>query len=77
MKIWAILGGGDWFDASVDHLILPEGIDIEKEYEKHQDWYNNEYCPPAIKKIEYMDFTDWLKRLGAREPTKDELEYSP
>ena len=30
-KITAIHGGGDWCDASAEYLILPPGMDIEKE----------------------------------------------
>ncbi len=71
MKIWAIMGGGDWADASVEHLILPDGIDIEAEHKNHLWWYYNEYFPEMKN---YLNFTDWLKKLGAKEPTRDELE---
>jgi len=75
-KITAIHGGGDWSDATANYLVLPEGIDAEKEVEKRRKWYHEEYVP-ALKRKEnpkYIDMMEWLKNLGAREPMKEELE---
>ena len=71
-KIIAIHGGDDWFDASANYVILPEGMDIQHEYEKYQDWYKNEYS--LSRKLKYMTFTEWLIKAGARETNNDELE---
>lgn len=75
-KIYAICCGGDWADASVDHLILPDGMDIEKESELREKWLREEYHPKTRKddQPQYKSLTDWLKGKGACEPTLDELE---
>ncbi len=80
-KIYAILGGGDWTETSVDHLILPDGMDIEEENMKYWTWYREVYWPNHIKKtppdtskVEFMSFPEWLEKAGARRPDDDELE---
>ena len=85
-KITAFLGGGDWADASVTHLVLPEGLDLNAERFKYNAWYRDVYratweryarshasTDPSPSLI-YVSFTDWLERAGARAPTEDELE---
>ena len=76
MKIIAICGGGDWADASVEHLILPDDLDLDKEQTAHRTWYRDEYSPDTRsgKNLEYFSLVDWLKQRGAREPTEDELD---
>ena len=66
-KRYAIMSGGDWIDASCEHLLIPESIDVEKENLAHEEWYRNVYVPElrADKKPEYLTFTDWLKNKGA------------
>jgi len=74
-QITAIHDGGDWYDASADYLILPAGIDFATEKQKWQKWYKTEFCP-AWQRGEgpvYLNIVDWLKALGAREPTDEEL----
>lgn len=80
-KITAILGGGDWADASVDHLILPENVGVEVEAQNWREWYQDVYYrprnglrPKSKNPIKYITFVEWLKNLGAVEPTKDQLE---
>lgn len=75
-KITAIHGGGDWADASADYLIVPESVNIENEKILWRDWYHKVYCPSinTPNKLSYIGFVDWLKKLGAREPAKSELE---
>lgn len=79
-KIYAILGGGDWYDASVKHLILPEGMDLKTEQKLYEQWYREVYAmdvrsnPSTTAGVKYMDFEEFLISKGAREPTNDELE---
>jgi hypothetical protein len=75
-KITAIHGGGDWYDASAEYLVLPDGMDIKAEASAWRVWYDTEYCPAlrANKRPEYVTLYEWLKRKGARDPGDDELQ---
>lgn len=75
-KIIAVLGGGDWNDASVDHLILLGNVDLEKEKQRHEKWCREVYIPNlnAGRRPAYYNFTEWLVKEGlARKTTEDEL----
>lgn len=69
-KLYAICSGGDWYDASVEHLILPDNLDINEEKEKWRTWYREEYSPGEVK---YISFVDWLLKAGAHKPTEEEV----
>ena len=75
MKITAIHGGGDWYDASADYLILPEGMEFEAEKAAREKWYRDEYLPAMRRgeKPEYVSMVDWLRKRGAVEPADDQL----
>lgn len=75
MKITAIHGGGDWYDASAEYLILPEGMDFAQEKAAREKWYREEYCPALRRgeKPEYVSMCDWLRKRGAVEPTEAQL----
>lgn len=74
LTITAIHGGGDWADASVEYLILPDGMNIDDEAIAHKNWYKNIYCPARKSgEVEYVNLCEWLKRKGARTTTDDEL----
>lgn len=76
-RLIAVKGGGDWADASVDHLVLPEGVDVEAEKLKWRAWYRDEYLSVrhGSQRLEYMGLTEWLKtRAGAREADEKEIE---
>lgn len=75
-KIIAICSGGDWADASVEHLILPKGVSLDEEYADYQDWYQNEFMVRRCngENVEYMSLVDWLRKHGATEPPDDKLE---
>ncbi len=65
----SIESGGDWNDASYDLLDIPTAVDLDKEKEKHDLWYKNEYVPhlKTETQIPYLDFTEWLiKNCGAK-----------
>ena len=76
-RLVAIEGGGDWADASVDYLIVPDGVDIEEEKVKRRKWYRDVYCPAyrvfrehchdQTYRPEYSSLAEWLIRhCGAR-----------
>ena len=73
MKIWAICGGGDWNDAGVEHLILPDGMDIQEEQKNHRQ---------AIRKYHELKtqeswpghFVEYLVGKGATVPPEEQLE---
>lgn len=74
-KIYAICSGGDWADASVDHLILPDGVNIEEEARKCNEYLYKVWFNKEIKDKKYYNLTTWLiEKCGARRPTEDELE---
>lgn len=66
-KVVAILGGGDWADASVSHLIKlvdRETGDLQREYMDAGDYHGTGSW-----------FDKWLVEKGyCREPEDDELE---
>jgi len=74
--ITAIHSGGDWYDASADYLVLPEGMDFEMERKQWQVWLAERYhtgLEAGTKKPPYLNLVQWLLQRGAREPTDDEL----
>jgi hypothetical protein len=75
-KITAIHGGGDWYDASAEYLILPDGMDFEEELKLRNVWYNEEYVIGYRlgHKPYYTDIVEWLKNKGAVEPSEDQLD---
>jgi len=75
-KIIAIHGGGDWYDASADYVVLKGGMQIPHEKKLYDEWYNEEYCP-AFRLGEnptFYTFPEWLIERGARRTTNKELE---
>lgn len=75
MKLVALLDGGDWYDASVLHILIPEDMDLEKAGVEWRRWYNEVYLPGlrANKKPEYISFDKWLIQHGAQEATENEI----
>ena len=79
-RIAAILGGGDWTDASVDHLVLPEGMDVDTEREQWRTWVHDVHSmqihdgrkPEYI--VKYIGLCEWLISHGAREASDTEVE---
>jgi hypothetical protein len=70
----------DYYSSSNDHVVIPDGMDINDELKAYQDWYKNVYCaqPNAFNHCEpagirYMKFFDWLLSKGARKPTDEEF----
>ena len=74
----AIMSGGDWTDASVEHLVISKSVDLDNEMALYKSWYYEEYCKrfEEGRQVEYITFSQWLKRKGAKEPPKNMLiEY--
>lgn len=76
-RIVAIRSGGDWNDASCDHVAVPAGLDLNAEHECYRRWYENEYCSQlhlAGGRVPYMTFVEWLKtRCGAEDAKIEEF----
>lgn len=75
-KITAIEGGGDWTDASVQYLVLPDGMDIGTEAMRRDLWLRMLKAPLADGGYSvrfYISLFDWLVERGARIPNDDEL----
>jgi len=71
MRRVAIYGGGDWSDASVEHLEVPQDLDLDQARKARAEWYRG-YVPG---KTRYLSFSDFLvERCGAR-PATDIEEY--
>ena len=75
MKLVAVLGGGDWCDASVNHILIPEDMNLEKEKQDREIWYEYTYRFEREhgKNPEYISFVDWLKQHGAMDATENEI----
>ena len=65
-KIVAIMGGGDWADASVEHLMIPKDMDIDQAYND----YNIDIRRPNAR---WVSFAEWLMQHGARNVTDSEV----
>ena len=61
MRDIAICGGGDWFDASVDMIRLPEHVDIEQANKEYRKWLKEVYWPRGNQKIKFVTFVQWLR----------------
>ena len=73
----AILGGGDWADASVDHLVASDGFDVKAAYDEYKTWYKTEYCSAYIasspaNRPQYFSFEGWLLENAACRPAEDD-----
>ena len=88
-KIYAIMGGGDWADASVGFVVGEVGFDLEKEKQAHAEY--DEARNQEMRKSQnngtmfyvrmkedgvrpYISLEDWLLSHGGRKPTNDEVE---
>jgi len=84
-RLCAVLSGGDWADAGVDHLVIPHDVNFFTARRKWQLWYHLEYVPAISDytrgarrtRPEYLSFTDWLiERCGARWARSEHLDWS-
>ena len=75
-KIWAICGGGDWYDASIDYLILPNEMNIETEKKLYNHKMQEHYLANRNgRESKYPGtFVEHLISRGAIEPSDEQLE---
>lgn len=72
MKTVALLSGGDWADASVDLLDIPDDMDVESVKEEWREWYNTMYRPSIrTGRIKFKTVVDLLLEKGA---TRSDIE---
>ena len=67
MRIIAILDGGDWVDASVDHIEIPDEMDLYSMRDQYREFRKT-------NRFKYPSFTAFLMKHGATETSKVE-EY--
>jgi hypothetical protein len=74
-KLVALMGGGDWADASVDHLVIPESMNLDEQKQAWRKWYDEEYCPALHRneKPTYLGLSEWLVKNGARKATETDV----
>lgn len=75
-RIVAIMGGGDWYDASVEHLIVPAEVNLQTEKDAYDKWYRDVYSGARNRgeEVLYITFAQWLKELGSRDTIETEVE---
>lgn len=58
----AVMGGGDWADASVDHVVAPDGLDVDEARKRYDAWYRDEYVPRSRSgdQPKFFSFPEWL-----------------
>ena len=66
-RVVAVCGGGDWVDASVDHVALPPDADLDALYKAYREWLK------ATKR--HLRFPDWLVEHGGAEEAQVETYY--
>ena len=79
-RIVALMGGGDWYDASVDLVVVLADVSLPAEKEQYERWLRDEYTPALHRKENplYMDFGEWLRaRCGARDAHEVEEFWEP
>ena len=54
----AIMGGGDWADASVDLLSLPSSVSLDEALAEYNEWRDEH---------SWISFPDWLRRYKKAE----------
>jgi hypothetical protein len=75
-RLIALIGGGDWADASIEHLVIPVNLDIEVEKKKYRE-YLKEYrrLAQTPDRIPWRGFGVWLvENCSARPATENDIE---
>ena len=80
-QVIAVLDGGDWADASVEHFVAVRDCDPEDLRTDYDIWYNETYIPlrrimvrGGGRRPKYWTFTEWLLAFNhVREATEDEV----
>jgi len=59
-RIVALYSGSDWCDASVDHLVIPEDLNLDEAYKRYKEWYSTVYKP----NLDSRRYKPWYLALG-------------
>lgn len=76
-RLVAVFGGGDWADASVDHIIVPSDVRMEEVKRAYDQWYRNDYCPAlnAGTRPTFYTLPQFaIERFGAAVATDADIE---
>ena len=65
MKLVAIESGGDWADASVEYIVVPDDLDLEETYKEYNQWKLGN---------KWMSFDAWLKKYKGARDAENEIE---
>ena len=78
MRHVAIYGGGDWADASVDHLLIPDGVNLEVVSKEYLAWLRETYQPAMNRGGEhstFYTFPAWLVAYHGATPDDSIEEF--
>ena len=79
MRVICITSGGDWADASVDHVKVPADCNLNTAYDGYRKWLEDVYwpqCHDRPRKIKSLTFPEWLmQERGATGITSADMEY--
>ena len=71
-RLVAIHGGGDWYDASADYVVLLVEADTDELWKEYRQWYWNRGKTHQEK---YLNFPEWLVEKGhARKADESDIE---
>lgn len=71
MKLIALMGGDDWYDASVDLMAIPDDLDLKAEEIAYLEWRNE--WQKNVNYNTYISFPNWLKKKGSRDALPTEI----
>ena len=76
MKTIALFGGGDWEDASIALLDIPDDMDVEEMKTRWRVWYEEFYCPnyKVGKKPKFKTVVDLMLEHGAKRADIEEFD---
>lgn len=67
-QVIAVLSGGDWADADVEHIVTLKDFDTETVWLDYRIWFRED------NSMEYNTFAEWSVKEGyAREATDDDV----
>lgn len=76
MTLVAVHGGGGWYDASADYIVVDKPRDLDELRKVWRAWYHKIYLAElhAGEHPIYLDFSAWMIDRGyARRATSDDI----
>lgn len=86
-RLVAILSGGDWTDARVSHVKIPDSMNLKEEKQRYDHWYQTVYQPAhetfwksfwgkskTIPAPQFFTFVEWLHFRGVTLATDLDIE---